>query len=710
MNAETPQPRKKRTSWIRAVTVGLLGIVFLAVLAFGYLIQSFDPNDYREEIVSFVEAQTGSSFTIDGDMKLRLKPPLIGFEARNVQLGDSRDSPTGPLLEARRIEGYLNFLPLLTGELHLHSVHAEGPKVRLYRRPNGSTNWERLVAGEEEDASPGTEQEDPALSVYLQEIHIADGHVQYHDDFAGHVLDVEIPHFTLSDIGADRIATLDISTAMHRRPLARTEGAPDTAEILLRATLEASPGFEVLSVRDLTVQTELYGPGFRFERMRPQASVRQLVLDIPNGMYSAQGLQLQADTAQVRMDSLDIRNTDGSTRVEATVGATGISPRHWVESWKLPVRMPADDGAMTAVEFHTDVRMHLAGPSLSEIRLSGLRARIDDTDVTGEFSLLGFEQPRVGLDLKIGAVDLDRYFPLDEAIRAQPAAGDETKPQHPTTGLQRLDGSIRFEQLRWQGLELASVDTEFGADPSRYELHSLDGSLNGSPLRASGNIDISGGIPAYRMDMNLEQLEIGQILSLVTDNDDTPLEGSTDLKLSLNSRGYETDRFLSSLTGTVGIVVRNGVLHVGSVAHAVESAIAVLQGRKGRTTSEGTLPFDLLRSSWKATDGRFHSNDLVLDADAVRVTGQGHLDVAKQEADYRIVLQLGEGLTVPGSISGPFDDLSHSVDLSSLLRDQVSRQFKNFFGGEEEEDAPEDPEESEDDPLLPVPNLIRDLF
>ena len=237
-------------------------------------------------------------------------------------------------------------------------------------------------------------------------------------------------------------------------------------------------------------------------------------------------------------------------------------------------------------------------------------------------------------------------------------------------------------------------------------MESLSGQLNGSALRADGRMDVSGGIPDYRMDVQVEQMEAGRILSLFTADADTPLEGSTDLRLALQARGREADSILSSLSGQVGIVVRNGVLHIGSVATAVETAIAALQRRPSATTEADTLPFALLRSSWQATDGRLHSNDLALDAGALEVTGQGHIDLPGQEADYQIMLDLGEGLKVPARISGAFGNLSHSVDLTALVADQVQRQFETFFGpgGKEPED------DSAAEPAVKLPNLIKDLF
>ena len=117
--------------------------------------------------------------------------------------------------------------------------------------------------------------------------------------------------------------------------------------------------------------------------------------------------------------------------------------------------------------------------------------------------------------------------------------------------------------------------------------------------------------------------------------------------------------------------VRNGALQVGSVAQAVESAVAVLQGRPKETTGEGRLPFDFLRARWQATDGRLVNRDLALQAGAIAVTGQGYIDAPAAEVDYQLSVASGDSPRIPIRISGPFGDLSHKLDLSALAKRQM---------------------------------------
>ena len=201
------------------------------------------------------------------------------------------------------------------------------------------------------------------------------------------------------------------------------------------------------------------------------------------------------------------------------------------------------------------------------------------------------------------------------------------------------------------------------------------------------------------------------MLSLFSAEGATPLEGAAELDLALAARGRNARSLLASLDGTIGVSVRHGTLHIGSVAHAVEAAVAAVQGRPSETTAAGKLPFDLLRSSWNATDGRLLSRDLELRAGALALAGQGHIDLTRREVDYQMSVTSGDGPRVPVRVSGPFDDLSHSVDLSALVKDQVTRGVEDLLGLDDGgEDGEEERERGPPTPEKLLHNLLDQLF
>ncbi len=52
---------------------------------------------------------------------------------------------------------------------------------------------------------------------------------------------------------------------------------------------------------------------------------------------------------------------------------------------------------------------------------------------------------------------------------------------------------------------------------------------------------------------------------------------------------------------------------------------------------------------------------------AIPLTGAGIVDLRTRVVNYRVSVQLGEGITVPIQVSGTWDNLSYQPDLSAML-------------------------------------------
>ena len=195
------------------------------------------------------------------------------------------------------------------------------------------------------------------------------------------------------------------------------------------------------------------------------------------------------------------------------------------------------------------------------------------------------------------------------------------------------------------------------------------------------------------------------MLGLFSEDGHTPIDGATDLDLALNARGHRVNTFWPSLTGYINLTVRNGVLQVGGVARAVESAIAALQERPSETTSRGKLPFDLLLASWNANDGRLTSRELKMNAGAISLDGLGYIDLPRSSVDYQINVWSGDSLQIPVRIKGPFDNLSHSLDMSSLVEEQLGKGLNKGL-----QSIIEEVEEKSDKPGKVLRKLLDNLF
>ena len=696
---------------LRRLALAAAALLLLGVLAVGYLALTFDPNDYRDELVALVESRTGRAFAIDGGLRLHLDPPLVGFAARGVSFDNAPGFARGPMLRVERAEAHLEALPLLAGRLRIGSLHLHGVELALHRKAGGRANWDGLAAAEAAPAATAGAAA-PAMQVALRKFRLSDSRISFRDDAAGRSVELRELELAAAGLAPDTAAAVELAGALRYRPAAGEREEID-ARLDLRGAVEADAALERIAVADARLELALAGPAFPFEQLETALTAAEFVLDRAGGRFSARGAELRAAGAEARFETLEGRFGGDGPELSGRLRATDIDPRRWLELLALAPPLPAAPDALRRLELRGGFQAHAGG-----LQVSALEAALDRTTLAGEFSVLDFDAPRIAFDLRLGELDLDAYLPLagggdDGTAEAEPRAAAAAGG----AGWPRLDGRLSVERLHWQGLELAQARARAVAERGRFELESLTGRLNDGTLRAGGAVDAGGGIPGYRLDLHLDQLEAGRVLSLFSAAGETPLEGAAELDLALAARGRNARSLLSSLGGTLGLSVRRGTLHIGSVAHAVEAAVAAVQGRPSETTAAGKLPFDLLRSSWSATDGRLLSRDLELRAGALVLDGQGRIDLARREVDYQLGVTSGGSLRVPVRVSGPFDDLSHSVDLSALVKDQVTRGVGGLLGlGGEDGDGDEDGDGEEDGERGPPPpeqllhNLLDQLF
>lgn len=657
---------------LRYTAFGILTLVLASLLALSYLMLTFEPDDYRDDLINLVEEQTGRTFAIDGSLDLHLDPPLVGFEIYDV----SFDNPPGfgqePMLTAKRVEAYLRVIPLLMGDLQIRSVRLDGLQLRLRRKSNGHTNWAGLLTKEDTsrpEAGPGPGK---AAGIDLAEIRLTDSTIAVWDELRNRRMRGSNLTLNLNNLTSGGNVNVELDGELMAWLDTRAENRIN-AQVQMTTDLALKKGGEKITGDDLDMTLELTGPAFAFTRISPAIQIRSFQWNQASDTLHLDGAEATVEKAQLRFAPLAVKSLSNKPELTGHVEGTGVDVLHWLALWNRQVPALEDPTALRFLKWESDFRIHPRG-----VQLSGLDATLDSTPIRGEISLLDFDRPRLALDLQMGEIDLDRYLPKAQEAGAEDKAEPDDVP--PRDGLpvewlreQRLAAKVALERLHWQGLEFAETHARLTADRGLWEIESLSGQVNDGKIQAGAELDVSGGIPLYKVDLKLDQLELGRVLALFNEDGHTFIEGTTDLDLAFNARGHRMATVRPSLTGFVGLSVRNGVLQVGEVVRAVETAIAMLQERPSATTSQGKLPFDLLLASWDANDGRLTSRELKLNAGAISLDGLGYIDLPHSSIDYQLNVGSGDSLRIPVRIRGPFDDLSHSLDMSSLVEEQLDK-------------------------------------
>jgi len=138
---------------------GLLGagaLVGIAVAGVAYVALTFNPNDYKPQIIKAVKDSKQRNLRLDGDIKLSFYPN-IGASLSKVSLSEFRSDKEFAAIESARVSVAL--MPLLRKQVVVDEVAVSGLKANLVMRKDGTTNIDDLLGqAEQKPAQQNPEQ------------------------------------------------------------------------------------------------------------------------------------------------------------------------------------------------------------------------------------------------------------------------------------------------------------------------------------------------------------------------------------------------------------------------------------------------------------------------------------------------------------------------------------------------------------------------
>ena len=106
--------------WI-AIGVGALGVVFGVVVA--YVAATFNPNDYKADIIKAVQQKTGRTLQLKGDLGLSIFPTL-GAKLGQASLSEHKSDKEFASLTGAVVS--VKVMPLLSKEVIVDAIEIKG--------------------------------------------------------------------------------------------------------------------------------------------------------------------------------------------------------------------------------------------------------------------------------------------------------------------------------------------------------------------------------------------------------------------------------------------------------------------------------------------------------------------------------------------------------------------------------------------------------
>lgn len=651
----------------------LLGVLVLLIVAAVVIVPAVvDPNDYKGEIITKVQEQTGRTLQINGDLKLSVFP-WLGVEIGGLKLSNAQGFGDQPFAAVTHAAVRVKLMPLLSSRVEVDTIGLEGLELNLAKNSKGASNWDDLARGAEAkesgpDDKKGGEQAGMAAFT-VGGIDVRQARVTWDDRASGQ-------HFTVSNFSLSTGAiNQGEPVALEMGMQLESKSPPLTIGAEMAGTLNLDQAAGELRIADLRLQ--LNAAGEMLPGGKSAATIEAAVVAALNGQ------SVTVDRLKVTSGNLVLSGglkgsaLDSQPLISGNVKLAELNLRQWLSSQGITLPETADTEVLTRLS--GDIGFRAEG---TVTRLEKLSLSLDDTLITGSATLRG---AAVAFGLEIDAIDLDRYLPPAQEGAAAPAtsakaSGDEELL--PVKMLRQLDlnGKLKIGRLVINKLLAEQLEVTVKAGKGKLELGQKVGRFYEGSYQGVATVDVSGKVPLVGTENSLSKLSAGPLIKDLTGED--RFDGKGMFNARLNGRGNSVNAIKKTLAGTLDFRFENGSVKGFNLAQSIRDAKAKFSGGTAeKPLEDAQTDFSELGATAVIKEGVLTSNDLLAKSPYLRVTGAGQVDLVSESLDYKVKATIvstekgqgGEGLEelkgvpLPVHLTGPLASPDYSFDLAAVL-------------------------------------------
>lgn len=233
-------------NWLKWLLASIVGLV--AVVVF-YLLVVFDLNDFKAEIITSVEQQTGRRLEIAGDIGWTVYPGL-GLSLSDVKLSNPEGFTPQQMLEVSQLTAAVALMPLFNNELQVQRLHLDGVRVHLVSRKDSRSSMDGLT-GDKSTAKVET-QSGPAIrqQLQLQDLSVRDLQLNLLSE-GSPARQITLKSVKLADFKAEQWSALDFELVMR--------SGQTQVDVAGSAQLQLSQTNQIVQLKDFRLATDFSG-------------------------------------------------------------------------------------------------------------------------------------------------------------------------------------------------------------------------------------------------------------------------------------------------------------------------------------------------------------------------------------------------------------------------------------------------------------------
>jgi AsmA protein len=524
------------------------GLIALLLLAVAIISATFNPNDYKDDIVKLVKDKKDRTLHIDGDIKLSYWPK-IGANLGKVSI--SEHSSDAEFASVNSVKVALAVMPLLKKEFVVDTVYVDGAKANIVKHKDGTTNYDDLMSKDNSESQAvkfnidGVQVSNSAITYTdestsaqykLSKFNLKSGHialaepVDLETDFSlnanqptiaatanlkgNFLIDPATKHFKVKNLDSHIQGDLLTSKAVDIKISGDVDAKTDQMEFLVDGLKVAASG----NMNDAKLALDLNAPSLIIQKN--EVSSKKVTLSLSQ--------EKVGDTFKANMTLADMKGSPkaiqssgisgdlSALQGQRTISGTFSSPFTGnIESLifdlpkligNLDIKDPSlPNGGMKGsfnLGAHTDIKNELANSQFN-LSIDGV------TKLNGDFNVTGFKKSNIKFNLTADQLDLNKLLAKSTA----PAKSSNDKPADMSAlNSMTIDGKLNVGSISYDKYRISGLNVGVKADGNQLTLSGLNVKVDSSQIKGSAGIK-NFSKPLYTFDLNIDQLDADQYVA-----------------------------------------------------------------------------------------------------------------------------------------------------------------------------------------------------
>ena len=331
-----------------------------------------------------------------------------------------------------------------------------------------------------------------------------------------------------------------------------------------------------------------------------------------------------------------------------------------------------------------------------KLDLNITRFTANDSDMKGEISYTLGDAAELMVNLQAQKLNIDNLLIADTRKGAEPVVSNPPRPviaEHPEPDYQTLrttqaDITLAADTLQWRGLNITGLQSTLTNRKGLLKIETLNGQIGNGSLSLPGSLDVRGARPKYTFQPQLNQVEIGTILSAF--NYPVVVTGLLSLNGTLTGNELTASDFRDNWQGNAQINLSQALLQGMNFQQLIQQAVSrSAAGISILGNDDNATALDSLSAKVRLNSGNLQLSSMSGQSRMLALTGQGSLNIVREVCDVMFkvrvngwqgsnnkLIQLLEDAYIPLRVYGPWQQLSYSLPIDKVLRDLLQGEVK----------------------------------